>query len=144
MPKAFLSMPALHDVMKEVCSEQAVQMHINPNILLASKLLEHSSNVIRSLPADCYYKIGLTMHPSGRWRHPQYGYSLDTMWNCMKVVAILRHGESAGVLEAALISAWSSDPRCLNKAGGGESVAQKEGPFFVYVVVTRALSRLGR
>ena len=139
VPKTFLAMPALHEVMKEVCTEQAVEMHILPHVLLASKLLEHANNVIRSLPVDCYFKVGLTMHPSRRWRHPQYGYSLDVMWTCMKVVAVLVHGESAGILEAALIATWKSDPRCLNKAAGGEAVAHKDGPFFVYVVVTRAL-----
>ena len=51
----------------------------------------------------------------------------------MVVVCILQHGESAAIMESALILTWGSNPRCANEAGG-ESVSQEPGPWFIYVV----------
>ena len=77
------------------------------------------------------------MHPVHRWNCAEYGYKHDalTPWSYMRVLAIFQYGESAAVLEAALIFSWQNDCRCLNRAGGGESVLKQGSPFFVYVVV---------
>jgi hypothetical protein len=134
VPKPLLDLPGLADVMKEIMQEPAVQLETTRGVL-ASKILEHAHAIIEKLPESCCFKIGLTRHPVHRWGNHQYGYKLDPSWCSMKVVAIFVHGESAGVLESALIFNWRKDPRCVNEAGGGETVSTLKGPFFVYVVV---------
>ena len=126
--------------MREIMAEPGVRLSFMPSNVLASKVLEHAHLVIRGLPSQSQFKIGQTVDPAHRWNNPQYGYKASRYpsWNVMKVLGVLVHGETAGFLEAALISAWSSHPACLNDAGGGEAVSKQEGPFFVYVVVSEA------
>ena len=126
--------------MREIMAEPGVRLSFMPSNVLASKVLEHAHLVIRGLPSQSQFKIGQTIDLAHRWNNPQYGYKASRYpsWNVMKVLGVLVHGETAGFLEAALISAWSSHPACLNDAGGGEAVSKQEGPFFVYVVVSEA------
>ena len=129
----------MQTVIQEIMQEPAVRLSFLSSNILAHKILDHAHAVIKGLPPQCQFKIGQTVHPVHRWQNPAYGYKVSRcpIWSIMKVVAVLAHGESAGFLEAALISAWSSHPACVNEAGGGEAVSkQLQGPFFVYVVVS--------
>ena len=118
-------------------AEPAIKLDIVPSHALASRILENANSIIKGLSPQSYFKIGQTTNPVHRWCEAEYGYkqSSNVRWLEMRVVGILAHGEAAGFLEAALISQWYSEPRCLNEAHGGEAVSKQEGPFCVYVAV---------
>ena len=138
VPANLHGLPGLSAVMNEVLAHPCIKLEVLPTTVLASKLLNHANNLIRAVPVESKFKIGLTVHPVHRWQNPQYGYNRETslVWSKMRLVCILQYGESAGMMEAALIQAWASDHRCVNEAGGGESVLKQAGPFFIYVVVS--------
>ena len=127
----------LQDIMNDILADPDVTLQVHPRATLASKLLDHAHSVIRDIPEDAWFKVGLTKHPVHRWRNPEFGYVHESSppWSSMKVLTLLEHGESAGIFEASLLSVWASDVRCLNQAGGGEAVSKQAGPFFIYVVL---------
>ena len=142
VPEGLLYLPRLQQAMKDIMQEADVTVDW-ASFSLASKILEHANGIIRGLPSHCLFKIGQTFRPVHRWSNEEYGYkhtfdqcTLLPLWSKMRLVGILANGESAGFMEAALISAWSSHPKCLNRAAGGEGVSRQDGPFFVYVVVS--------
>ena len=144
VPPALVQLPGIMEAIQPIMLESDVALDVTP-FTLASKVLDHANTVIRGFPSHCLFKIGQTCRPVHRWTNRQYGYkhacdqwTLLPLWSKMRIVGVLAHGESAGFMEAALISAWSCDSRCLNQAGGGEAVAKQEGPFFVYVVVSHS------
>ena len=127
--------------MRGVMADPDIRLSFLPSNLLASKILAQAHPVLQGLPGKCYFKRGQTVDPLHRWQNPAFGYkycySRNPLWHIMKILGVVAHGESAGFLEAALISAWASHPSCLNEAGGGEAISKQEGPFFVYVVVSK-------
>ena len=137
VPGALHEINGLDIIMNDILADPDVKLEVLRRATLASKLLSHASSVIQNISEDSWFKVGLTKHPVHRWHNSEFGYKHETSppWQSMKVIALLEHGEAAGIFEAALVSTWSSDPRCLNQAGGGESVPKQAGPFFIYVVV---------
>ena len=106
---------------------------------LASKILKHAyARIHHLISTSVKFKIGLTADPCHRWRHAAHSYCLEKprIFQSMKLLAILEHGEAAAMLEAALIATFISHEACLNVAEGGESICKIDGPFFVYVVVS--------
>ena len=144
VPAPLHDLKALGDIMNAVLAEQAVRVEVLPKTVLASKILSHANAVIRAVPENIVFKIGITTHPVHRRNNPDFGYkhSLFPQWDCLKILAIMQHGESAGIFEASLIETWAGHPCCLNEAGGGESVLKLSGPSFVYVVVASTSSAL--
>ena len=142
VPATFHDLQAMGDIMNAVLAEPAVRLEVLPKTVLANKILTHANAVIRAVPESCTFKIGITTHPVHRWNNSEFGYKheLFPKWECLKILAILQYGESAGIFEASLIESWADDPRCLNDAGGGESVLKIAGPSFVYVVVAAMCS----
>ena len=126
--------------MRGVMADPDIRLSLLPSNVLASKILAHAHTVLEGLPLRCCFKIGQTVNPVHRWQNPEFGYkhSRNPAWHIMKILGVVAHGESAGFLEAALIHAWSSHPSCWNEAGGGEASSKQDGPFFVYVVVSKA------
>ena len=137
-PKHLVGMPRLPGLMCEIMADPSIHLDVVPSDTLASKILAHAQTVIQGLPAQCQFKIGQTLNPVHRWANAEYGYRhvCKPRWSCVRILAILAHGEAAGFLEAALISNWHADARCQNSARGGEAVSRQEGPCFVYVVVS--------
>ena len=135
VPEPLLYLPRFEEVMRGVMADLDIRLSFLPSNLLASKILAQAHAVLQGLPGKCCFKIG----PLHRWQNPAFGYkhSRNPLWHIMKLLGVVAHGESAGFLEAALISAWASHPSCLNEAGGGEAISKQEGPFFVYVVVSK-------
>ena len=138
VPKHLHDLPRLPDVMKAILMEPDITLEIQPSLGLASKVLQNAQRVLHDLPKQSCFKIGQTSHPVHRWGNIDYGYkhSRQTQWRTLKIIAVVAHGETAGFVEATLISAWCSDIRCLNVAGGGEGISRQEGPFFIYAVVS--------
>ena len=136
VPKHLHYLGRLPEAMKNIMEEADISLEIHPCHVLASRVLEQAHQCVRALQG-CF-KIGQTSDPVHRWANSNYGYkhSVHPRWQALKILAVVAHGEAAGFLEAALISTWSSDPRCLNVAGGGEAISKQEGPFFVYAVVS--------
>lgn len=134
VPKSLHDMPGLASAMNDVLCHPDIHLRVLPAAILASKLFAHANEVIGVLAAEKQFKIGLTRSPLHRWENPAYGYKLEGRWCSMFVICILQHGESAGIMESALILMWGSNPRCTNEAPGGESVSPEPGPWFIYVV----------
>ena len=139
VPKHLHYLGRLPELMKNIMEEPDISLEIRSCHALASRVLEQAHQCIRALQG-CF-KIGLTSDPVHRWSNSNFGYkhSLRPRFQGLKIIGVVAHGEAAGFLEAALISAWSSDPRCLNVAGGGETISRQEGPFFVYAVVSNTV-----
>ena len=134
VPKSLHDMPGLASAVNDILAHPAIHLRVLADAVLGSKLLAHANEIIGILAAEKQFKIGLTRSPLHRWENPAYGYELEGRWCSMVVVCILQHGESAGIMESSLILTWGSNPRCANEAGGGESVSQESGPWFIYVV----------
>ena len=137
VPKHLAELPRTKGVIQDIMAEPALKLDLLPSQTLASKILERAHVVIRGLPDNCCFKIGLTSNPAHRWCNRDYGYqhTKKPCWTSMRIVGFLASGEAAGFLEAALIDRWQLDARCLNSASGGEGLSCQEGPWSVYVVV---------
>ena len=133
VPKSLHNMPGLASALNDVLAHPDIHLRL-PTSVLASKLLAHANEFVRLLAAEKPFKIGLTRSPLHMWENPSYGYRLEGRWGSMYVISILHHGESAGIMEACLISTWGSHHGCANEAEGGESVSQEPGPWFIYAV----------
>ena len=137
VPKHLAELPRMKGVIQDIMAQPALKLDLLPSQTLASKILERAHIVIRGLPDNCCFKIGLTSNPVHRWCNTEYGYQHTSKpcWASMRIVGILAPGEAAGFLEAAPIDRWQLDARCLNSATGGEGLSCQEGPWCVYVVV---------
>ena len=133
VPKSLHNMPGLASALKDILAHPDIHLRL-PASVLASKLLAHANDFVRVLAAEKPFKVGLTRSPIHRRENPAYGYQVEGRWYSMFVICILQHGESAGIMEACLISTWGSHHGCANEAEGGESVSQEPGPWFIYVV----------
>ena len=104
----------------------------------ASQVTNHVVETVAKLSCKhpAVYKIGITVNPVLRWRHPVYGYSRDNRdkWEGMKVIAINSNSFSAALLESLLISKFKGKPGCRNTNPGGETSCPGPGPHFTYVV----------
>lgn len=83
----------------------------------------------------CVYKVGLTSHPSLRFR-----FYKEANYTHMTLLHVTEHAGTAQMLEAALIAFHLSQHGCRNERFGGEGPpAAHEEPFhFVYIVGARA------
>ena len=138
IPVPLQNLPRLQSVMRTLLADP--QIHVDfLTCQLASKILKHAyARIHHLISTSVKFKIGLTADPCHRWRHAAHSYCLEKprIFQSMKLLAILEHGEAAAMLEAALIATFISHEACLNVAEGGESICKIDGPFFVYVVVS--------
>ena len=113
-----------------------VDLHMSPKAT-ASQVLAHAEKSVLQLSSKhpAVFKIGITMDPVARWKHPQYGYSRDRRerWQKMKLVGVFSESFSAGLVEAVLIRRFKDTPGCRNDRPGGETACPGEGPHFTYV-----------
>ena len=119
VPKSLHNMPGLASAVNDILAHPAIHLRVLADAVLGSKLLAHAHEVIGILAAEKQFKIGLTRSPLHRWENPAYGYELEGRWCSMVVVCILQHGESAAIMESALILTWGSNPRCASEGGIG-------------------------
>jgi len=92
----------------------------------------------------CHFKIGITHTPYKRWSHPGYGYKAMG-FHRMTFLYVSENSDDTAAMETALIEIYRyrdrqgnvvgnpGNPRCLNRAPGGESAHHGFSPFFVYV-----------
>ena len=137
-PVPLQNLPRLQSVMRTLLADP--QIHVDfLTCQLASKILKHAyARIHHLISTSVKFKIGLTADPCHRWRHAAHSYCLEKprIFQSMKLLAILEHGEAVAMLEAALIATFISHEACLNVAEGGESISKIDGPFFVYAVVS--------
>ena len=91
------------------------------------------------------FKIGITCHPAHRWSNRRYGYQ-HGIYSEMHVIYVSESSDKVVAMEKALIRIYRrydrsgnyvgkpGDPRCGNRAPGGENAHVGYSPFFVYVV----------
>ena len=91
------------------------------------------------------FKIGITCHPAHRWCNRRYGYQ-HGIYSEMHVIYVSESSDKVAAMEKALIRIYRrydrsgiyvgkpGDPRCGNRAPGGENAHVGYSPFFVYVV----------
>ncbi|CAE7360270.1 cpt [Symbiodinium microadriaticum] len=131
VPKHLAELPRMKGVIQDIMAQPALKLDLLPSQTLASKILERAHIVIRGLPDNCCFKIGLTSNPAHRWCNKEYGYQHTSKpcWASMRIVGVLASGEAAGFLEAALIDRWQRDARYLSPSPAKKSKLEKKAPF---------------
>ncbi|CAK9065015.1 unnamed protein product [Durusdinium trenchii] len=82
------------------------------------------------------FKFGWTHDAHCRFRNPKFGYVVDPHQRWQTMVVVFASHESIGpaFLEAFLIEKFQGTPGCRNVRSGGDTIIDRGGPFFTYVV----------
>lgn len=139
VPAALHGLPRLEAVMRSILQDPQILLEFSASHQLASKVLSHAVARIRNLISlSLTYKIGLTYDPAQRWRFADHAYCRQSprSFATMRLLAVVEHGETAAFIEASLIASFREHSGCKNIAGGGETTAKIQGPFFVYAVAS--------
>lgn len=103
-------------------ARQPVSGWVDYVVATASRLVESSAA----------FKNGITANPFERWRW----YKTESKWSELILVAVHHNSTVIAMIEERLIAVLGEDPRCANRAPGGEGEDNMHGPpFFAYVVV---------
>ena len=90
------------------------------------------------------FKIGITYKPYCRWSNRSYGYEA-TGYSGMVFIYVSESSDAVADMEMRLIALYRyrdregnvvgrpGDPRCMNRAPGGEGAHHGYSPFFVYI-----------
>lgn len=81
---------------------------------LAGTVLQHCSSLLDRLlksQKPVIFKVGITHNPLWRWGNQIYGYTTaKEKWSNMVVMYVAAEPHSVGMLEAALIDKYQSNP----------------------------------